>query len=105
MSFGLNQCLACRQDFPALGREVEGRPLAFFDGPGGTQVPESVIEAIAGYYRRCNANTHGRFVTSAESDRVILGARQAMAAMLGAPDWRCISFGANMTTQIGRAHV
>lgn len=87
-----------REDFPALRRHHNGRPLAFFDGPGGTQVPALVIDAIADYYRTHNSNTHGQFVTSRESDEVLQRAREDAAAFLGAPSWRCISFGANMTT-------
>ena len=98
MAFTEKECMACRQDFPALERTVNGLPLAYLDGPGGTQVPRQVIEAIATYYRTCNSNTHGAFITSEESDAVIQRAREAMAAFLGAPSWREISFGANMTT-------
>lgn len=98
MAFTEKECMECRKDFPALERTFNGLPLAYLDGPGGTQVPRQVIEAIANYYRTCNANTHGMFVTSEESDAVIQGAREAMAAFLGAPSWREISFGANMTT-------
>ncbi len=88
----------CRTDFPSLGRIVAGRPAAFFDGPGGTQVPNQVIDAISTYYKTCNANAHGPFVTSVETDETVLQAREAMAAMLGANGPECISFGANMTT-------
>ena len=98
MGFGRSECERCRSDFPALEREVNGHRLAYLDGPAGTQVPQSVIEAVADYYRTCNANTHGAFITSKESDEVIHGAREAVAALLGAPSWREISFGANMTT-------
>jgi cysteine desulfurase family protein (TIGR01976 family) len=98
MAFGPSECERCRRDFPALGREIKGRPLAYLDGPAGTQVPQAVIDAVAGYYRTCNANTHGAFITSRESDELIHGAREAAAAFLGAPSWREISFGANMTT-------
>ncbi len=98
MGFGDAECRRCRQDFPALQRTVNGAPLAYFDGPGGTQVPRTVIDAVASYYGSCNANTHGQFVTSAETDEVIRQARTATAAFLGAADERCISFGANMTT-------
>jgi cysteine desulfurase family protein (TIGR01976 family) len=90
--------MECRKDFPALERTVNGHPLAYLDGPGGTQVPQAVMDAIAKYYRTCNSNTHGAFATSEESDAVIQQAREAMAAFLGAPSWREISFGANMTT-------
>lgn len=88
----------CRADFPALAREVDGRPLAYLDGPAGTQVPRQVIDAVSRYYATCNANTHGAFVTSRESDAMVHAAREAAAALLGAASWREISFGANMTT-------
>ena len=88
----------CRQDFPAISRTDQGIQLAYFDGPGGTQVPNQVIEAIVDYYSRCNANTHGQFVTSRESDHCILEARKAVATFLDAGSDREISFGANMTT-------
>lgn len=87
-----------RRDFPSLSRTLDGRALAYFDGPGGTQVPRPVIEAVSNYYATCNANTHGAFVTSRESDAVIEAARAAAAALLGAASGSCISFGANMTT-------
>ncbi len=89
---------ALRRRFPALSIEQDGRPIALFDGPGGTQVPESVIAAVATYYRSSNANTDGAFLTSARSDAVIAGAHEAMAEMLGAADASEIKFGANMTS-------
>jgi cysteine desulfurase family protein (TIGR01976 family) len=89
---------ALRRRFPALSIEQDGRPIALFDGPGGTQVPESVIDAVATYYRTSNANTDGAFLTSARSDAVIAGAHEAMAEMLGAADASEIKFGANMTS-------
>jgi cysteine desulfurase family protein (TIGR01976 family) len=98
MAFGPGECEKCRSDFPALGREVNGQRLAFLDGPAGTQVPRSVIDAVSGYYRTSNANSHGAFVTSGETDEMIHAAREAVAAFVGAPSWREISFGANMTT-------
>lgn len=85
-------------DFPSLQKNVNGRRLVYLDGPAGTQVPQTVIEAVADYYRNSNANTHGFFQTSVETDEVIMGARAAVADFLGAPDPRCISFGANMTS-------
>lgn len=88
----------CRDDFPALARQQDGQPLAYFDGPGGTQVPRPVIEAITRYYSRGTANTHGPFATSKETDQLIQATREAVAALLGAPAWWCISFGANMTS-------
>jgi len=89
---------AIRPQFPSLARTQNGRPVVYLDGPGGSQVPETVIDAIAGYYRTSNANTHGTFVTSQETDAVIAGARAAMADFLHAPAGATISFGANMTT-------
>ena len=98
--FGETGARRCRADFPSLTRRHPGNrlPLAFLDGPAGTQVPGAVIEAIAGYYRTCNANTHGQFATSRESDALIAATRETVAAFLGAPGGRTISFGQNMTT-------
>ena len=88
----------CRAAFPALSRTLNGKPLAYFDGPGGTQVPQAVIDAVSDYYVRCNANTHGQFVTAMESDQILQETREALASFLGAPSWREISLGANMTS-------
>ena len=89
----------CRLDFPSLARATaQGTPFAFLDGPAGTQVPEPVIAAMAGYYRTSNANTHGEFTTSRETDRLLHEVRETVAAFLGAPSGREISFGQNMTT-------
>lgn len=98
MAFGESENQRCRNDFPALARTVGGRPIAFLDGPAGTQVPAAVIEAIGDCYRNANANLHGHFGTSRAADEQILRARVAAAAFLGAPSWREISFGQNMTT-------
>jgi cysteine desulfurase family protein (TIGR01976 family) len=87
-----------RADFPALLRTHNGFPLAFLDGPAGTQVPRQVIDAIGRYYATCNANTHGQFVTTRESDRLLLETRETMAVFLGAEGMHTVSFGANMTT-------
>ena len=89
---------ALRRQFPALAIEDGGRPVALFDGPGGTQVPESVIDAIGGYYRTSNANHDGPFLTSRRSDASVHEAHQAMADMLGASSADEIKFGANMTS-------
>ena len=86
-----------RSQFPSLAREVNGRSAAFLDGPGGTQVPQRVIDAISGYLRGSNANTCGAYATSRETDHVISGARSAMADFLGC-DADEIVFGPNMTT-------
>lgn len=83
---------AVRARFSALDR-----PLAFFDGPGGTQVPDSVIDAMAAYLRDSNANLGGTFTTSRSSDLVVERAHMAAAALLGcSPDE--VAFGQNMTT-------
>ncbi len=89
---------ALRQRFPALSIEDGGRPVALFDGPGGTQVPDTVIEAVASYYRTSNANHDGTFLTSRRSDAVAHEAHVAMADLLGAADPSEIKFGANMTS-------
>ena len=96
--FTATDCARSRQDFPSLARTFNGLPLAFLDGPAGTQVPEPVIAAMADYYRTSNANAHGEFPTSRETDVLVHAAREAAAAFLGAPSGREISFGQNMTT-------
>ena len=73
------------------------RPLAFFDGPGGTQVPDTVIDAIADYLREANANLGGPFETSHRSDALIATARATAAGFLNATVDE-VTFGANMTT-------
>ncbi len=88
----------CRDDFPALQRSHGGEPFVFLDGPAGTQVPRQVIEAVVAYYTSSNANTHGAFATSRESDAMLWQARTTVAAFVGAEGPSCISFGANMTT-------
>jgi len=98
MTFTETECRRARRDFPALERTLNGHPLAFLDGPAGSQVPQRVIDAISGYYRTCNANTNGEFPTSRESDQLMLATRETAAAFLGAQSWREISFGQNMTT-------
>jgi len=87
-----------RTDFPALLRSREGVELAFLDGPGGSQVPTAVIEAIGDFYASCNVNTHGNFPPSREVDRRMQIARETLATFLGAASAECISFGQNMTT-------
>jgi len=86
-----------RAQFPALGQTVNGHPAAFLDGPGGTQVPQRVIDAISDYLRRDNANTGGAYATSRRTDAMIAEARGAMADFLhcGADE---VVFGPNMTT-------
>ena len=86
-----------RAQFPALARQLHGEPVAFLDGPGGTQVPQRVIDAYGTYFREHNANTHGAFITSEESDRVVEAAHHAMEDFLNAPAGS-VKFGPNMTT-------
>ena len=86
-----------RAHFPALAREQDGQPVIFFDGPGGTQTPRAVIEAIGNYLINSNANAHGAFATSIQTDAVIQAARAAMADLLGCNADEIV-FGANMTT-------
>lgn len=86
-----------RSQFPALNQTVNGHPAAFLDGPGGTQVPQRVIDAISDYLRRNNANTCGAYQTSRNTDAMIAGARSAMADFLGCDADETV-FGFNMTS-------
>jgi cysteine desulfurase family protein (TIGR01976 family) len=86
-----------RQQFPALRRSHNGRPVAYFDGPGGSQVVGTSIEAMADYMRRGGANLHGQFASSVETEAIIHEAKAAMADLLNA-ETREIAFGANATT-------
>jgi cysteine desulfurase family protein (TIGR01976 family) len=86
-----------RSAFPALERRYEGYPVAFFDAPGGTQVPRPVVEAMEDYLYHHNANTHWQYPTSAETDTLIAASRQTLADFLGASPAEVV-FGANMTT-------
>ena len=96
--FDEETCYRCRGDFPSLSRTVGAHPVAFLDGPGGTQVPQPVIDAIVDCYRNRNVNTHGNFQPSMELDTRMLEARCAVADLLGAQGPEQISFGQNMTT-------
>jgi len=88
---------AIRAQFPALRREHRGYPVAYFDGPGGTQVPAVVADRMRDYLLDHNANTHWAYPTSEETDAAIASARVALGDFLGAsPDE--VAFGANMTT-------
>jgi cysteine desulfurase family protein (TIGR01976 family) len=93
----LAQVGAIRERFPALTRRHRGTPVAYFDGPGGTQVPGEVGDAMVDYLYHHNANTHWHYPTSEETDAMIGQAREAMADFLGAAPGD-IAFGANMTT-------
>ena len=96
---------AVRAAFPALQRVHGGHPVAYLDGPGGTQVPRAVVDAMADYLLHHNANTHWAYPTSVETDAIIDGARAAMADLLGGDAGEMV-FGHNMTTlafHLGRA--
>jgi cysteine desulfurase family protein (TIGR01976 family) len=86
-----------RACFPALERVHNHFPVAYFDGPGGTQVPRSVVDAMTDYLYHHNANTHWAYPTSEETDAALENARQTCADFLNASA-REIAFGANMTT-------
>lgn len=86
-----------RSQFPSLAQSVNGHPAVFLDGPGGTQVPQRVIDAISDYLTQSNANTCGAYATSRRTNAIIDDARAAMSDFLGCdPDE--IIFGPNMTT-------
>jgi cysteine desulfurase family protein (TIGR01976 family) len=87
-----------RAQFPSLSRVHNNVPLTYLDAPAGTQVPQQVIDSISGYYKTSNANTHGEFLTTKETDTVVMDMRKAMAALLGAEGPETISIGQNMTT-------
>ena len=94
-----------RSHFPALERAHNGFPVAYFDGPGGTQVPRAVVSAVTDYLLNHNANTHWDFPSSRETDAALAGARAALADYLGGAADEIV-FGANMTTltlHLGRA--
>ena len=86
-----------RARFPALRRRYGGMPVAYFDGPGGTQVPQAVVDAMTAYLLHHNANTHWRFPSSVETDEALEAARRALADFLNASPHE-IAFGHNMTT-------
>lgn len=94
-----------RSHFPALARRYNGLPVAYFDGPGGTQVPRAVVAAMSDYLFNHNANTHWDFPSSRETDAALGAARAALADWLGGAPGEIV-FGANMTTltfHLGRA--
>ncbi|MFL5559865.1 MAG: cysteine desulfurase-like protein [Gemmatimonadaceae bacterium] len=94
-----------RSHFPALERRHLGHPVAYFDGPGGTQVPREVVQAMSDYLLHHNANTHWAYPTSIETDAIIEGAREALADFLNASPAEVV-FGQNMTSltyHLGRA--
>jgi cysteine desulfurase family protein (TIGR01976 family) len=87
-----------RVEFPALTQRDAGRPAVYFDGPGGTQVPQRVADAMTRYLLYTNANHGGPFRTSRESDAIVAAAHEAMADFLNAASTQEIAFGPNMTT-------
>ncbi len=87
-----------RHHFPALSRQHAGQPVIYLDGPAGSQVPQSVIDAISQYYCQHNANRSGQFETSRETDELMQDAHAAAAAWFGTDDPAETIFGANMTT-------
>src|SRR5580704_11074968 len=94
---GLLDLTSLPSQFPSLTQTVNGHPVVFLDGPGGTQVPQTVIDAISDYLRGSNANTDGAFVTSQRTDTMLAGARDAMADFLACNPEEVV-FGANMTS-------
>lgn len=86
-----------RSQFPSFAEKVNGHPAAYFDGPGGTQVPQRVIDAISDYLKHANANTCGAYLTSRRTNQVIADARVAMADFFGC-DADEVVFGFNMTS-------
>lgn len=86
-----------RSQFPALKRTYNGRTVTYFDGPGGTQVVKSSIDAISSYMENGGANLHGAFSTSRETEEIIVEAKRAVGDLLGVNENE-IAFGANMTT-------
>jgi cysteine desulfurase family protein (TIGR01976 family) len=86
-----------RSQFPSLSQTVNGHPAAFLDGPGGTQVPQRVIDAISDYLRRDNANTGGAYSTSRHTDAMLAEARTAMGDFLNCAADEIV-FGQNMTS-------
>jgi len=94
MTIGVEQIRAA---FPALERKIGGLPVAYFDGPGGTQVPTRVTDAMVDYLHHHNANTHWEYASSHETDAIISDARAALGDFLGTGS-DSVVFGANMTT-------
>jgi len=87
-----------RNQFPSISRQHNDMPITYLDGPAGTQVPTSVIDAISGYYKTSNSNAHGHFVLTQETDVIVENTRAKVATFLGAEGGHTISFGQNMTT-------
>lgn len=88
---------AMRKQFPAMKRKINGYQAAYLDGPGGSQVPQRVIDKVVDYLTWHNCNIHGAFATSVETDNMLQEARKAFADFFGC-SWEEVSFGANSTT-------
>src|SRR5262245_23733805 len=88
----------CRRQFPALSRRCGERPAVFLDGPGGTQTPQRVIDAVSHYLAHNNANQGGLFATSRSSDALLAEARHGLGDFLGTDDPETVVFGQNMTS-------
>ncbi len=88
----------CRQQFPALSRQIDGQPVIYLDGPAGSQAPQRVVDALAQYLIEMNANHGGHFASSRESDAMLAEAHRAAADLLGADSPEATVFGANMTS-------
>ncbi|EKO3817088.1 cysteine desulfurase-like protein [Vibrio harveyi] len=103
MNFNLNQI---REQFPALAQYHNDRPVTFFDGPGGSQVPQSVLDSMVSYLGHFNSNLGGHYFSSQATVDVMQSARESAQALLNAPSSGNIVFGANMTSltfQLSRA--
>ena len=88
-----------REHFPSLSiRDKNNNQIIYLDGPGGTQVPTSVIDGVSEYYKKFNANTHGEFITSINTDKIMNSLREKTSVLLNAENKDCISIGQNMTT-------
>ncbi|MGO9565925.1 MAG: cysteine desulfurase-like protein [Desulfomonilaceae bacterium] len=98
MSLSKAAVASLRGEFPALKSTLHGRPIVFFDGPGGTQVHESVVEAMKTYLTSSNSNAHGAFAFSRRTDEATHEARRALGDFLNASRPEEIVFGPNMTT-------
>ena len=95
-----------RAQFPALARRIRGQPAVYFDGPAGSQVPQRVITAVSNYLAGSNANTHGLFATSQETDDRLSKARHAAADLFGTSESDAVVFGLNtsqLALSLGRA--
>jgi cysteine desulfurase family protein (TIGR01976 family) len=98
MALDNESVLLVREEFPAIRQATRGQPIIFFDGPGGSQVHGSVIEAMTDYLTDMNANAHGAFLYSRRTDEATYNARCALAEFINAPRPEEIVFGPNMTT-------